>query len=256
VGPAVGVTAVPPRAVLAGPARRLVPMTRRAAGLVAGSVVAVRTTAPSVALTFDDGPEPGGTDRVLAALADAGATATFFVLLTRVRRHRGLLDEVLAGGHEVALHGADHRAVPEVPPAELAGALQAAREQLEDVAGREVRWYRPPYGRQSLRTWREVTAAGLTPVLWGPTTWDWKDVPQAERLAKAQQGVAPGAIVLAHDGFAGADDLAFDGPGPVLDRGELIGRVLAGYAERGLTARSFGEVLAAGSAVREARFTG
>ena len=247
-------TAVLP--ALARPARRLVPAARRAAGGVAGSVVAVRTATPWVALTFDDGPEPGGTDRVLAALADAGATATFFVLLTRVQRHRGLLDDVLAGGHEVALHGADHRALPELPPAEVAGTLRTARERLEDATGRAVRWYRPPYGRQTLRTWRAVRATGLVPVLWGPTTWDWKDVPQAERLAKAQQGVAPGAIVLGHDGFAGAEDGAFDGPGPVLDRGELIGRVLEGYAERGLRARSFGEVLGTGSAVREARFTG
>jgi peptidoglycan-N-acetylglucosamine deacetylase len=249
-------------AVVGGPARRglpvlrrAVPAARRAAGVVAGSVVAVDTTAPAVALTFDDGPEPGGTDRVLTALAAGGATATFFVLLTRVRRHRALLDDVLAAGHEVALHGADHRALPDLPPAEVAGVLRSARAELEDAAGREVRWYRPPYGRQTVRTWRAVRAAGLTPVLWGPTTWDWKDVPHPVRLAKAADGVHPGAVVLAHDGFAGPEDAASDGPAPVLDRGALIADVLADYAARGLAARSFGELLATGRPVREARFT-
>jgi peptidoglycan/xylan/chitin deacetylase (PgdA/CDA1 family) len=238
------------------PLRRLVPGARRAAGRVVGSAVAVRTTVPAVALTFDDGPEPGGTDRVLAALADAGATATFFVLMTRVRRYRALLDDVLAAGHEVGLHGADHRALPELPAGEVAGVLAGARAELEDATGREVRWYRPPYGRQSLRTWWALRPAGLTPVLWGPTTWDWKDVDPAQRLAKAVQGAAPGAIVLAHDGFAGADDAAFDGPAPVLDRGALIADVLACYAQLGLVARSYGEVVAAGSPVREFRFPG
>jgi peptidoglycan/xylan/chitin deacetylase (PgdA/CDA1 family) len=229
---------------------------RRAAAPLAGSVVAVRTSAPQVALTFDDGPEPGGTDRVLVALADAGATATFFVLLTRVRRHRGLLDEVVAAGHEVALHGADHRPLPALPVAEVERLTRSARAELEDAVGQPVRWHRPPYGRQTLGTWRAVTRAGLQPVLWGPSTWDWKDVPWEQRLARSRLGLQRGAIVLAHDGFPGPGDLVDDGPAPVLDRGALIAEVLDGYAERGLAARSLRDVVAGGRLVREALLTG
>lgn len=243
----------PLRAYRAG-RRAALTAARRAAGTVAGSVVSVRTTASEVALTFDDGPEPGGTDRVLAALADAGATATFFVLMTRVRRHRALFEEVVAAGHEVALHGVDHRPLPTLPPEEVGPVFRAGRAELEDVLGRTVRWHRPPNGRQTPRTWRAVTAAGLTPVLWGPTTWDWRDVPHERRLAKSREGLHRGAIVLAHDGFAGPEDGAADGPAPVLDKGRLVTEVLAGYAAEGLRGRSLGEVLAGGSAVREARF--
>ena len=234
-------------------ARRTV---RQGVGRVAGSAVSVRTDRPDVVLTFDDGPEPGGTDRVLAALDRADATATFFVLLTRVRRYRSLLDEVVAAGHEVALHGVDHRALPTLPPGEVAGLLRGGRAELEDATGMPVRWYRPPYGRQTVRNWRSVTAAGMLPVLWGPTTWDWKDVPHDERVTKAQQGLAPGAIVLAHDGFAGPEDGACDGPPPVLDRGELIAAVLEGYEAQGLRARSLEHALGQGSLVRESWFPG
>ncbi|WP_369257928.1 polysaccharide deacetylase family protein [Geodermatophilus amargosae] len=229
---------------------------RRTAGTLLGSAVELRTPRPEVVLTFDDGPEPGGTDQVLTALASAGASATFFVLLTRVRRHRALLDEVLAAGHEVALHGVDHRALPSLPPDEVARLVRAGRAELEDATGRPVRWFRPPYGRQTFRNWRAVTAAGMVPVLWGPTTWDWKDVTVAERVAKAQQGIRPGAIVLAHDGFAGPADGACDGPPPVLHRGELIAGVLEGYAGRGLAARSLEHALDAGELVRETWFPG
>jgi len=232
-------------------ARRTV---RRGAGSLLGSAVSVRTDAPDVVLTFDDGPEPGGTDRVLGALAAHGATATFFVLLTRVRKHPGLLGEVLAAGHEVALHGVDHRALPTLDPAEVVRRVRDGRDELEQAVGRPVRWYRPPYGRQTLRNWRAITSAGMVPALWGPTTWDWKRVSDAERRDKAQRGVHPGAIVLAHDGFAGPEDGACDGPPPELDRGELISAVLDGYGARGLRARSLGDALDRGVLVRETWF--
>lgn len=234
-------------------ARRVV---RRSAGRVLGSTVELRTDRPEVVLTFDDGPEPGGTDRVLSALADAGASATFFVLLTRVRRYPALLEEVLAAGHEVALHGVDHRALPTLPPDEVARLVRAGKAELEDATGQEVRWFRPPYGRQTYANWRAITGAGLVPVLWRPTTWDWKDVPDTERLAKAQEGIGPGAIVLAHDGFAGPADGACDGPPPELDRGALITGVLERYAERGLSARSLEQALVSGRLVRETWFPG
>lgn len=227
---------------------------RRGAGTLLGSAVSVRTQVPDVVLTFDDGPEPGGTDRVLTALAEAGATATFFVLMTRVRKYPSLLGEVVAAGHEVALHGIDHRALPTLDPADVVRRVRDGRDELEQAIERPVRWYRPPYGRQTVRNWRAITSAGLVPVLWGPTTWDWKVVSDAERRDKAQRGVHAGAIVLAHDGFAGPADGACDGPPPELDRGQLIAAVLDGYGARDLRARSLEHALASGVLVRETWF--
>lgn len=225
---------------------------RPLAGVV-GSVTAVRTDAAQVVLTFDDGPEPGGTDRVLAALAERGATATFFVLLTRVRRYRPLFEEVVAAGHEIALHGIDHLPLTPFRPAEVQRRTAAGKAELEDALGRDVRWFRPPYGRQTWSTWRAVRATGLEPILWGPSTLDWRDATPADRRAGVR-GAARGSIVLAHDGFAGRIDGVDDGPAPVLDRGELIGQVLDDFAARGLVARSLGTVLADGEPVRTISF--
>jgi peptidoglycan/xylan/chitin deacetylase (PgdA/CDA1 family) len=102
-----------------------------------------------VVLTYDDGPEPGGTDAVLKVLAGHGVTATFFVLLSRTRRYPGLLSEVLAAGHEIGLHGVDHQRLTTLDPAHVAQRTADARHELEDTIGREVRWFRPPYGGQS-----------------------------------------------------------------------------------------------------------
>jgi len=230
---------------------RAVAFVRRVGGPF-GSVMRVRTEEPVVVATFDDGPS-FRTAGVLQALADAGATATFFVLLTRTRRDPGLLDDILGAGHEVALHGPDHRRLTTHPPETHARRTRVPRPVVEDLAGRHIRWFRPPYGAQSLRSWRAVKAAGMEPVLWGPTLADWRDAPHDERMRLAL-AADRGAIILGHDGHADAVDGVDDGPAPRLDHGALLSEVTAGYAARGLRFTSLGEAAAKGRLVREARF--
>ncbi|MFC6093095.1 polysaccharide deacetylase family protein [Saccharothrix lopnurensis] len=235
-------------------ARKLAEPVERLFGGIAGSVCGVRTEAPHVVLTYDDGPEPGGTEGVLAALADVRATATFFVLLTRARRFPGLLADMVSAGHEIALHGVDHRRLTGLSSDEVERRTRAGRAELEDLIGRRVTWFRPPYGTQSPRTWRAVTRDGLVPVLWGPVLRDWQDVPQADRVAGAVRDSRAGSIVLGHDGFAGPADGVEDGPAPAVDRGDLTRRLLGVYGERGLVGRSLGEALTVGRQYRRAWF--
>ncbi|WP_431278371.1 polysaccharide deacetylase family protein [Leifsonia poae] len=227
----------------------------RRATAFAGSVVSVRTSAPEFVLTYDDGPVAGSTDRILSVLADREATATFFVLLSRVRTDRGLLTAMVEAGHEIALHGVDHRDLTTLPLDGVRRRMRDGRRELEDAAGRPVRWFRPPYGHQTYRIWRAIHTAGMTPVLWGPTTWDSRgDVTQDERVAAAVREARPGTILLAHDNYADATDGVNDGAAPVVDRVDLISRVLDGYAGLGLSARSLGDALGSGSLVLEGRF--
>lgn len=209
-----------------------------------------------VVLTYDDGPEPIGTEAVLSALADAGATATFFVLMTRVRRFGSLFDEVLAGGHEIGLHGIDHRPLPAFTAREVKRRCAEGRAELEDRIGAEVRWLRPPYGRLRLSSWAAVRAAGLTPVLWGPSTADSVAASIPERAARACDGVKAGAILLAHDGFAGPDDGVDDGPPPQFDRGALATEVVSRYRALGLRPGTLADAAGAGRLRRSAIFTG
>jgi len=209
---------------------------------------------PAVVLTYDDGPQPGGTDAVLGALADTGATATFFVLLSRVRRHESLFHDVLAAGHEVALHGPDHRRLTELDPKDVAVRTRAAKEELEDRAGRAVRWFRPPYGSQSAASWRAAADAGLTTVLWSVECTDWLDVPHESRLANIRAMDGPGAVVLLHDGFANVIDGVDDGPAPTFDRGDLTRSVVEVCAAKGFGCTSLSHALATASLVEDIRF--
>jgi peptidoglycan/xylan/chitin deacetylase (PgdA/CDA1 family) len=219
-----------------------------------GSVVGVRTDRPELVLTYDDGPHEDATLAILDALDRHGATATFFILLSRARDRPDLVAEVRRRGHEVALHGLDHARMSSLSFREARARLEAGRAELEELSGATLRWYRPPYGAQTLSTWRAARATGLTPVLWGPSLHDWKDLSTEERLASALRGARPGAIVLAHDGFASERDGVSDGIRPEFDRGALADRMLDGYAAVGLSCRSLGDVLAHGRPILEGRF--
>src|SRR6185503_9277869 len=105
------------------------------------------------ALTYDDGPEPGETDAVLDALAEAGVRATFFQLVYRAEAYPDLVRRVVAAGHEVALHGIDHARLTELPTAEVRRRLNEGKQRLERVAGQPVRLFRPAYGSQTIRTY-------------------------------------------------------------------------------------------------------
>jgi peptidoglycan/xylan/chitin deacetylase (PgdA/CDA1 family) len=207
------------------------------------SLVALRPPAGVTVLSYDDGPTPGVTDLLLPVLAEAGATATFFVLLTRVRASPGLFHEVLAAGHEVALHGPDHLRLTSLPPAAHATRFHEARAELEDLAGVAVRWSRPPYGAQDAASWRAARDAGLQPVLWSISCLDWETHAHEDYLAELRATDAAGAIVLLHDGFADERDGVDDGPAPSLDRIALTRAVLEEIAGRGLVPSSLGAAL-------------
>jgi peptidoglycan/xylan/chitin deacetylase (PgdA/CDA1 family) len=201
-------------------------------------------------LTYDDGPEPGGTDAVLRVLAEHGVTATFFVLLSRTRRFPGLLADLLAAGHEVGLHGVDHQRLTTLDPAHVAQRTADARHELEDTIGREVRWFRPPYGGQSAETWQAVCGTGLIPVVWTADLRDWTNITDEERLSGVRELADPGAIILAHDGFATAADGAGDGDPPRIDRAALSQGLISICESRNLTPSSLGQALASAQLAR------
>lgn len=213
------------------------------------SIVGLEPGARSVVLTYDDGPTPGVTDQLLHVLAEADATATFFVLLTRARPHVALLQELLAAGHEIGLHGPDHQRLTTLASETLPGILRDAKAQLEDLASVPVRWFRPPYGAQDAATWRAVREADLTPVLWSVDCQDWHTMPLEDHLHDVRGGQLAGSIVLLHDGFADAGDGVDDGTPPLLDRPALTSAILHEIQAAGLRPRSLGVALGTARAI-------
>ena len=152
-----------------------------------------------VALTFDDGPHPLGTPAVLEALADLGWSATFFMLGSQVRRFPDVARSVAAAGHEIAIHGDEHRNHLVRTPFALARDLRRASEVVHQVTGSRPRWYRAPYGVMSTGTLYAARAAGLTPVLW--TAWgeDWMPRSGEAITATVMRDLREGGTAVLHD---------------------------------------------------------
>jgi peptidoglycan-N-acetylglucosamine deacetylase len=153
-----------------------------------------------VALTFDDGPDPVSTPRFVDELGRHQVRATFFLLGFMLERHPTLGRDLVAAGHEVAVHGYEHRNLLGRGPAATYRDIAAATGLIEDATGVRPRFYRPPYG--ILTTSAAVAAArlGLQPVLW--TAWgkDWSAQATASSVRRtvARQLADRGTILL-HD---------------------------------------------------------
>ncbi len=153
-----------------------------------------------VALTFDDGPDPASTPAFLDTLAGLGWQATFFMLGSMARRSRSLAAEVAAAGHEVALHGDDHRSHLWRTPGSVGDDIRRGLDTLAEVTGSPPQWWRPPYGVVTGAGLWASRQAGLRPVLW--TAWgrDWRaEATPATVVADVVTDLTPGATVLLHD---------------------------------------------------------
>jgi peptidoglycan/xylan/chitin deacetylase (PgdA/CDA1 family) len=216
-----------------------------------GSICGAGVRRPLVALTIDDGPDPRWTDAVLDVLALRGVHATFFVLVDRAERHPRLVRRAAREGHEIGLHGIDHEPLTDAGPG-LDQLLREGRERLEDVCGQQIRWLRPPFGSQSLASFRAATRAGLDVVMWGSHGSDWEVAEPAVVALRVAASATKGDIVLLHDGLCPSPPP--DDPLHRLDRAEVMDRTVAALDAKGLAVTSVGDLLANGRPRRSVWF--
>ncbi|WP_380282672.1 polysaccharide deacetylase family protein [Kitasatospora purpeofusca] len=160
---------------------------------------------PLVALTFDDGPDPEFTPRVLDVLHRHDAPAAFFCIGLNALAHPGVVRRIADAGQTLGNHTWSHAYLPDLGPVGLARQLDRTRDVLADACGddRPIRWLRPPYGGRSPELLRAVDALGLTTALWDVDAKDWSR-PGPDVIAERVLGqVRPGSVILMHD--AGGD---------------------------------------------------
>ncbi|QNE23209.1 polysaccharide deacetylase family protein [Kribbella qitaiheensis] len=147
--------------------------------------------AKTIYLTFDDGPHPVYTPKVLSILAKHHAKATFFVLGREVAAHPQLVDLTRGYGNHIGNHTWDHPMLTH---------LTDARIRQEISSGVKSRCFRPPYRDTNKKVEAIAASYHLQQILWDVDTNDWKK-PGAAAIERAiLRGAHPGAIILMHDG--------------------------------------------------------
>jgi peptidoglycan/xylan/chitin deacetylase (PgdA/CDA1 family) len=161
----------------------------------------IRHGRPEVVLTFDDGPSPESTRKVLAALSRCAAHATFFVLGGKALAEPQVLREIAAAGHEIGIHGDRHdRLLSLRHPDRIASDLERVQAAVATATGQRARFFRPPVGHISPRTAVAARRLGLTLVGWSVRGRDGLAGTTADSaFRRVAAGLHPGAIVLLHD---------------------------------------------------------
>jgi peptidoglycan-N-acetylglucosamine deacetylase len=206
-----------PRARLLGPNITRLPAAAAARG--------------EVAVTLDDGPDPDVTPRVLDILQRAGAKATFFCIAERAAQYPALVADILARGHSVQNHSHVHRHnFSLLGPAGFEAEIGRAQARLETLTGQRPTFFRAPAGLRNPFLQPVLARHGLHLTSWTKRGFDTRERDPQRVLQRLTHALAPGDILLLHDGHAAR---AADGEPVVL---HVLPLLLQRLHEQGLSA--------------------
>lgn len=160
----------------------------------------VSTHFPAIALTFDDGPHPENTPRLLDILKQYGVRATFFVVGRNVEKYPHIAQRIVSEGHQIGNHTMTHPDLVKLKRKKFDDEVKEVNTIIEAYTGVRPTCIRPPYG--SLNSKVEAllhNVYGLNVVLWSVDPKDWKKPGASEVTQRLIEGAKPGAILLAHD---------------------------------------------------------
>ena len=149
-----------------------------------------RTNSPrKLAITFDDGPNPAITPKLLDLLDRYRAKATFFVIGRFVRECPDLVKETAARGHVVGNHTESHQNLFKLGPAQITVELRLCHHAIANAIGAPAKWFRPPYGFRNPWVIPTAQSLGCKTAMWTLIPGDWLDRP-AEWLIRRMQPIA------------------------------------------------------------------
>ena len=161
----------------------------------------------TVAMTFDDGPHPKLTPRLLDLLKERGIKATFFVIGKCVAEYPDIAKRIVDEGHEIANHTWNHPQLPKLSPTALAAEITQTNDAIQQATGILPVTMRPPYGATNAAINKRLHEEyGLSVILWSVDPQDWKIRKSDHVSSHIIKNAAPGAIILAHDIHASTID--------------------------------------------------
>jgi peptidoglycan/xylan/chitin deacetylase (PgdA/CDA1 family) len=172
----------------------------RAGGPTASVVDTARGHGDVVSLTFDDGPNPADTLRLLDVLRGRHVRAVFCLVGDQVRAHPEVVRRIVAGGHVLCNHSLHHDDLSTLTPEQI----RADLAETSALIRRAVPHARIPYFRAPFGSWgsspQVAAALGMQPLGWRLAVSDWEPPGTDVLVQRLREGITPGAVVLLHDG--------------------------------------------------------
>jgi peptidoglycan/xylan/chitin deacetylase (PgdA/CDA1 family) len=196
-----------------------------------GSTIIAPAIPGELALTFDDGPNPAWTPKLTEILARFDVKATFFMVGRFAGQEACLTRQIADAGHLIGNHSWSHANLALSTAARIREELARTKDTLEQITGKPMRYFRPPFGNRRPYVLRAARDLGLIPVLWNAMTSDWSErSPEriSDRLIRkiaANERRGRASNIVLHDG---------DHTGLNVDRGPSVAaveRLLAHYAK-------------------------
>lgn len=156
---------------------------------------------PAIAITFDDGPDPKNTPRLLAILKERGIKATFYLLGRSVNSFPQVVREIVADGHEIGNHTWDHKDLSHLSDAACLEELQKTQDAIVSACNITPATFRPPYGKVKMTQRKEIMEKFHYPaIIWEVDTEDWKKPFSSQKVHDTiLKDTKPGSIILCHD---------------------------------------------------------
>lgn len=162
--------------------------------------VCSESSSKEIMLTFDDGPDPAYTGRLLDLLDFYGIKAAFFAVGSFAAANPRLIRRMIDAGHTVGLHSYSHKSAYLMSPASTRRDLAMSVAEIRSL-GINPRFYRPPWGHTTLALQQEASNLGMTPVYWSVMVQDWRaGLDPDEISSRLLTRTVPGSIVCLHDG--------------------------------------------------------
>ncbi|MEX2577645.1 MAG: polysaccharide deacetylase family protein [Verrucomicrobiales bacterium] len=164
------------------------------------SYSSVKTDRPFLALTFDDGPHPTHTPRLLDMLKERNVKATFYVVGTNAKAYPEIMRRIVGEGHEIGNHTVTHGNLAKMSQSGVRMELSTAHDSIVAVTGLAPRTMRPPYGAitASQKAWIRKEF-GYPSIMWSVDPEDWKKPGASVVTSRLVSGARPGGILLVHD---------------------------------------------------------
>lgn len=167
-----------------------------------GGIVRRGLNHPHVALTFDDGPSPEYTPKILDVLKEKEAKAAFFMVGSHVEKYPDVARRVFAEGHDIGNHTYSHRDLVPAGRKTILTELNKTDQTILRVVGVRTRLFRPPRGIISNAGRKLLVELGYTIALWTVSAVDWRGRPPKAIVGRIMRHIKTGGVILFHDSGA------------------------------------------------------